>query len=69
MVDKLGLKKITNPTLYRATWLQEGHQVLVNENARNNLRLGHIRIKFYEMLCLGMLSMFCWVGHGSSTGR
>ena len=31
MVDKLGLKRITHPTPYRVSWLQKGHQVLVNE--------------------------------------
>ena len=31
VVDKLGLKNITNPTPYRVSWLQKGHQILENE--------------------------------------
>jgi hypothetical protein len=31
MVEKLGLKKMAHPTPYRVSWLQKGHQLLVNE--------------------------------------
>ena len=31
MVDKMGLKSVTHPTTYRVSWMQKGHQVLVNE--------------------------------------
>ena len=31
MVGKLGLKKLKHPTPYRVSWLQKGHQLLVDE--------------------------------------
>ena len=31
MVGKLSLKKLKYPTPYRASWLQKGHQLLVDE--------------------------------------
>ena len=31
MVEKLGLKRMKHPTPYKVSWLQKGHQLLVNE--------------------------------------
>ena len=31
MVEKLGLESIKHPTPYKVSWLQKGHQLLVNE--------------------------------------
>jgi len=31
MVGKVVLKKLKHPTPYRVSWLQKGHQLLVNE--------------------------------------
>eukprot|EP00253_Pinus_taeda_P020754 PITA_20754 len=31
MVEKLGLKKLKHPTPYKVSWLQKGHQLLVDE--------------------------------------
>ena len=33
MVDKLGLKKVKHPTPYKVSWLQRGHQLLVQEKS------------------------------------
>jgi hypothetical protein len=40
MVDKLGLKKTTHPTPYKVSWLQKGHQVLVNEQCQVEFQIG-----------------------------
>ena len=31
MVEKLGLERMKHPTPYKVSWLQKGHQLLVNE--------------------------------------
>lgn len=31
MVEKLGLKRLKHPTPYKVSWLQKGHQLLVDE--------------------------------------
>ena len=31
MVEKMGLKRMKFPTPYKVSWLQKGHQLLVNE--------------------------------------
>ena len=33
MVDKLGLKSVKHPTPYKVSWLQRGHQLLVQEKS------------------------------------
>ena len=33
MVEKLGLKKVKHPTPYKVSWLQKGHQLLVQEQS------------------------------------
>eukprot|EP00253_Pinus_taeda_P002919 PITA_02919 len=33
MVEKLGLKRLKHPTPYRVSWLQKGHQLLVDEQS------------------------------------
>lgn len=31
MVEKLGLKRLKHPTPYKVSWLQKGHQLLVDQ--------------------------------------
>lgn len=45
MVDKLGLKKIKHPTPYRVSWLQKGHQLLVNEQSEVEFQIGKYKDK------------------------
>jgi hypothetical protein len=40
MVDKLGVKRITQPTPYMVRWLKKGHQVLVNEQCQTEFQIG-----------------------------
>ena len=41
MVEKLGLQKEMHPTPYKVSWLQKGHQVLVNEQCRVDFHIGN----------------------------
>lgn len=34
MVKKIGLKRIRHPTPYKVSWLQKGHQIMVNEQCK-----------------------------------
>ena len=40
MVDKLGLNKIPHPTSYTVSWIQKGHQMLVNEKCQVEFQIG-----------------------------
>ena len=40
MVDKQGLKRIKHPTPYKVSWIQKGHQVLVNELCQVKFHIG-----------------------------
>lgn len=45
MVEKLGLKRIKNPTAYKVSWLQKGHQLLVNEKSEVVFQIGKYKDK------------------------
>jgi hypothetical protein len=40
MVEKLGLKRKSHPTPYKVSWLEKGHQVLVNEKCKVEIQIG-----------------------------
>lgn len=40
MVDKLGLRRTKHPTPYKVSWLQKGHQLLVDEKALVEFKIG-----------------------------
>eukprot|EP00253_Pinus_taeda_P021605 PITA_21605 len=40
MVEKLGLKKLKHPTPYKGSWLQKGHQLLVDEQCEVEFQIG-----------------------------
>jgi hypothetical protein len=48
MVEKLGLKRTVHPTPYKVSWLQKGHQVLVNEQCKVEIQIGSYKD---EILC------------------
>ena len=45
MVEKLGLKRLKRPTPYKVSWLQKGHQLLVNEQCEVEFHIGKYRDK------------------------
>eukprot|EP00253_Pinus_taeda_P021142 PITA_21142 len=45
MVDKLGLKKLKHPTPYKVSWLQKGHQLLVDEQCEVEFQIGKYKDK------------------------
>lgn len=45
VVGKLKLKIMTLPTPYKVSWLQKGHQFLVNEQCEEELQLGKYKDK------------------------
>jgi len=40
LVKKLNLNKVKHPTPYKVSWLQKGHQLLVNEQCEVDLQVG-----------------------------
>eukprot|EP00253_Pinus_taeda_P020127 PITA_20127 len=44
MVEKLGLKKLKHPTPYKVSWLQKGHQLLVDEQCEVEFQIGRRKI-------------------------
>ena len=40
MLEKLGLKRMKHPTSYKVSWLQKGHQLLVNEQCNVEFQIG-----------------------------
>ena len=44
-MDKLGLKKVKNPTPYKVSWLQKGHQLLVQEQSEVEFQIGKYKDK------------------------
>jgi len=40
MVEKLGLKRLKHPTPYKVSWLQKGHQLLVDEQCEVEFCIG-----------------------------
>eukprot|EP00253_Pinus_taeda_P014610 PITA_14610 len=45
MVEKLGLRKLKNPTPYKVSWLQKGHQLLVDEQCEVEFHIGKYQDK------------------------
>lgn len=58
MVEKLGLKKIKHPILYKVSWLQKGHQLLVNEQCEVEFQIFSYRDK---VLCDAMSTDVCHI--------
>lgn len=48
MVEILALKKTTHPVPYKVSWLQKGHQLLVNEQCEVEFHIGSYK---YKALC------------------
>eukprot|EP00253_Pinus_taeda_P002212 PITA_02212 len=45
MVEKLGLKRLKHPSPYRVSWLQKGHQLLVDEQSKVEFKIGRYKDK------------------------
>eukprot|EP00253_Pinus_taeda_P008721 PITA_08721 len=45
MVEKLGLKRLKHPTPYKVSWLQKGHQLLVDEQCEVEFQIGKYKDK------------------------
>eukprot|EP00253_Pinus_taeda_P014423 PITA_14423 len=45
MVEKLGLKRLKHPTPYKVSWLQKGHQLLVDEQCEVEFHIGRYKDK------------------------
>eukprot|EP00253_Pinus_taeda_P016833 PITA_16833 len=45
MVEKLGLKRLKHPTPYQMSWLQKGHQLLVDEQCEVEFHIGRYKDK------------------------
>eukprot|EP00253_Pinus_taeda_P026908 PITA_26908 len=45
MVEKLGLERLKHPSPYRVSWLQKGHQLLVDEQSEVEFQIGHYKDK------------------------
>eukprot|EP00253_Pinus_taeda_P001416 PITA_01416 len=45
MVEKLGLKKLKHPTPYKVSWLQKGHQLLVDEQCEVEFQIRRYKDK------------------------
>eukprot|EP00253_Pinus_taeda_P008970 PITA_08970 len=45
MIEKLGLKKLKHPTPYKVSWLQKGHQLLVDEQCEVEFQIGRYKDK------------------------
>eukprot|EP00253_Pinus_taeda_P035377 PITA_35377 len=43
MVEKLGLKWLNHPTPYKVSWLQKGHQLLVDEQCEVEFHIGRYK--------------------------
>ena len=53
MVEKLGLKRLKHPTPYRVSWLQKGHQLLVDEQCEVEFRIG----KYHDTVVCDIMPM------------
>jgi len=47
MVEKLELKHLKHPNTYRVSWLQKGHQFLVDEQCEVEFQIGEYKDKFF----------------------
>eukprot|EP00253_Pinus_taeda_P033200 PITA_33200 len=53
MVEKLGLKRLKHPTPYKVSWLQKGHQLLVDEQCEVEFRIG----KYHDTVVCDVMPM------------
>eukprot|EP00253_Pinus_taeda_P004479 PITA_04479 len=53
MVEKLGLKRLKHPTPYKVSWLQKGHQLLVDEQCELEFRIG----KYHDTVVCDVMPM------------
>ena len=64
VVEKLKLKTMKHPTPYKVSWLQNGHQLLVNEQCELELQLGKYKDKIVcdvmPMDANGCVSHIAW---------
>ncbi|KAH9315271.1 hypothetical protein KI387_023898 [Taxus chinensis] len=61
MVEKLGLKREPHPTPYKVSWLQKGHQLLVNEQCKVEFQIGAYK---YQVMCDIMPMDVCHILRG-----
>ena len=47
MVDKLRLKKDKHPTPYKVSWLQKGHQLMVQEKSEVEFQIGKYKDRYF----------------------
>lgn len=55
MVEKFILKKIIHPHPYKVSWLQKGHQVLVNEQCKEDFQIGS---KYKDEIVCDVMPMY-----------
>eukprot|EP00253_Pinus_taeda_P002559 PITA_02559 len=53
MVEKLGLKRLKHPTPYKVSWLQKGHQLLVDEQCEVEFYIG----KYHDTVVCDIMPM------------
>eukprot|EP00253_Pinus_taeda_P006788 PITA_06788 len=53
MVEKLGLKRLKHPTPYNVSWLQKGHQLLVDEQCEVEFHIG----KYHDTVVCDIMPM------------
>eukprot|EP00253_Pinus_taeda_P030856 PITA_30856 len=53
MVEKLGLKRLKHPTPYKVSWLQKGHQLLVDEQCEVEFCIG----KYHDTVVCDVMPM------------
>eukprot|EP00253_Pinus_taeda_P013177 PITA_13177 len=53
MVEKLGLKRLKHPTPYKVSWLQKGHQLLVDEHCEVEFHIG----KYHDTVVCDIMPM------------
>lgn len=58
MVEKLGLKSLKHPTSYLVSWLQKGHQLLVDEQSEVEFHIARYKDK---LTCDIMLMDVCHI--------
>jgi len=58
MVEKLELKCLKHPNPYRVSWLQKGHQLLVDEQCEVEFKIGRYKDKVF---CDIMLMDVCHI--------